>query len=237
MSETLKNVARRRRTKSGEAAPPKQPPEQKSPKKKSRYPLRSRDKPIESVRWVDDDTLFDEEDDDDSTYDGEEEEGEKKEKEPAATTQTIHGITLPSTLPVSVKIHLHARVDEDDEEYEEEYEEEDYPEDYDEDEEDDDEIPHAFIQSLFAGRLAGGNRNQPMFIIGDDSKKKGKDREKKDKDEPALRLSRRESEYFEGLGKQAKKTALKKMQTVSEILGESDVPYKFRILDMNMPIL
>jgi hypothetical protein len=239
MSETLKNVARRRRTKSGEAAPPKQPPEQKSPKKKSRYPLRSRDKPIESVRWVDDDTLFDEEDDDDSTYDGEEEEEEeKKEKEPAATTQTIHGITLPSTLPVSVKIHLHARVDEDDEEYEEEYEEEDYPEDYDEDEEDeddDDEIPHAFIQSLFAGRLAGGNRNQPMFIIGDDSKKKGKDREKKGKDEPALRLSRRESEYFEGLGKQAKKTALKKMQTVSEILGESDVPYKFRILDMNMP--
>ena len=227
MSETLKNLARRRRTKSGEAAPPKQPPEQTSPKKKNRYPLRSRDKPIESVRWVDDDTLFDEEeeDDDDSTYDGEEEEEEK------VTTQTIHGITLPSTLPVSVKIHLHARVDEDEDEEGEDYYEEDYPEDYDED----DEIPHAFIQSLFAGRLGGGNRNQPLFIIGDDSKKKGKDRDKKDKDEPALKLSRRESDYFEGLGKQAKKGALGKMKMIAEILGESDIPYKFRVLDIDMP--
>lgn len=231
MSETLKNLARRRRTKSGEAAPPKQPPEQTSPKKKNRYPLRSRDKPIESVRWVDDDTLFDEEeeDDDDSTYDGEEEEEEK------VTTQTIHGITLPSTLPVSVKIHLHARVDEDEDEEGEDYYEEDYPEDYDEDEDEDDEIPHAFIQSLFAGRLGGGNRNQPLFIIGDDSKKKGKDRDKKDKDEPALKLSRRESDYFEGLGKQAKKGALGKMKMIAEILGESDIPYKFRVLDIDMP--
>ena len=246
-------TARRRRTKSGEAAPPP-PPDQKSPKKKNRYPLRSKDKPIESVRWVDDDTLFDEEDDDDSAFDGEEEDEEEvvekkkeKEKQPAAsTTQTIHGITLPSTLPVSVKIHLHARVDEDEDEDEDEegedYYEEDYPEDYeqdedeDEDEDDDDEIPHAFIQSLFAGRLGRGNRNQPMFIIADDSnKKKGKDKEKKDKDEPALRLSRRESDYFEGLAKQAKKSALKKMKTISEILGESDIPYKFRILDMDMP--
>jgi hypothetical protein len=248
MSETMKNVARRRRTKSGEAAPPKQPPDtaKKSPKKNNRYPLRSKDKPIESVRWVDDDTLFDEEDDDDSTFDGDsdgdgEEETEKKE-ETTTTTQVVHGITLPSSMPVSVKIHLHARVDE---EEEEEYDEEGYPEDYDydeedeneDDDEDDDEIPHAFIQSLFARRLGGGgNRNQPLFIIADDSnKKKGKDKEKKDRDEPALRLSRRESEYFEGLGKQAKKTAIKKMKTISEILGESDIPYKFRILDMDMP--
>ena len=247
----MKNVARRRRTKSGEAAPPKQPPEQKSPKKINRYPLRSKDKPIESVRWVDDDTLFDEEDDDDSTFDGdndsdgdgdgEEEETEKKE-ETTTTTQVVHGITLPSSMPVSVKIHLHARVDEEEEEDEEEYDEDGYPEDYDydeedEDEDDDDEIPHAFIQSLFASRLAG-KRNQPMLIIADDSnKKKGKGREteKKDRDEPALRLSRRESDYFEGLGKQAKKSALKKMKTISEILGESDIPYKFRILDMDMP--
>ena len=244
MSETLKNVARRRRTKSGEAAPPKQPPEQKSPKKNNRYPLRSKDKPIESVRWVDDDTLFDEEDDDDSTFKGDsdsdgEEETEKKE-EITTTTQVVHGITLPSSMPVSVKIHLHARVDEEEEDEEEEDQEydEDYDYDYDEEDEnedDDDEIPHAFIQSLFASRLAG-KRNQPMFIIADDSnKKKGKGKEKKDIDEPALRLSRRESDYFEGLGKQAKKTAVKKMKTISEILGESDIPYKFRILDMDMP--
>ena len=238
MSETLKNVARRRRTKSGEAAPPKQPPESKN-----RYNLRSRNaKAVEdNVRWVDDDTLFDEEDDDDSTFDGDSEEETEKKEEPAATTQTIHGITLPSTLPVSVKIHLHARVDEDEDEDEDEegedYYDEDYPEDYDDDEdedEDEDEIPHAFIQSLFASRL-GGKRNQPMIIIGDDTKKKGRDKDKKDRDEPPLRLSRRESEYFQGMGKQAKKSVLKKMKTISEILGESDIPYKFRILDMDMP--
>jgi len=242
MSETLKNVARRRRTKSGEAAPPKQPPDQKSPKKNNRYPLRSKDKPIESVRWVDDDTLFDEEDEDDSTFNGEseEEQEQEQEQEPVAATQTIHGITLPSSLPVSVKIHLHARVDEDvdEEEDEGEGEGEDYPEDYDEDdydedEDDDDEIPHAFIQNLFASRLGRGNRNQSLFIIGDDRGKKGKD--KKDRDEPALRLSRRESDYFEGMAKQAKKNAMKKMKTISEILGESDIPYKFRVLDMDMP--
>ena len=77
-------------------------------------------------------------------------------------------------------------------------------------------------------------RGQPMFVIADDEKK-GKDK-KKDKDEPAIRLSRRETEYFDGLSKQARKVALKKMKTVSEILGESDIPYKFRVLDIDMPV-
>ena len=242
MSE-VNHIMRRRRTKSGEAAPPKQPPDttKKSPKKT--YNLRSKDKKKaveESVRWVDDDTLYDDyESSDDSTYAGEDEDDDEEAEieKKGGTTQVVHGITLPSSMPVSVKIHLHARVDEDEEEYEEEYDEENYDEeDIEDEDDDDDEIPHAFIQSLFAGRLGGGNRNQPMFIISEDSgKKKGKDREKKDKDEPALKLSRRESDYFEGMGKQAKKTALKKMKTVSDILGESDIPYKFRVLDMDMP--
>ena len=236
MSEA-NHIMRRRRTKSGEAAPPKQPPDitKKSPKKS--YNLRSKDKkkPVEeSVRWVDDDTLYDDyESAEDSTY-GEEEEDEDEEEEETEKkedTQVVHGITLPSSMPVSVKIHLHTRIGESEEEYEEEEYEED---DYHEESEDDDEIPHAFIQSLFAGRL-GGNRNQPMLIISNDTKKKDKDSRGKDKDEPALHLSRRESEYFEGLGKQAKKGALKKMKTISEILGESDIPYKFRVLEMDMP--
>ena len=237
MSEA-NHIMRRRRTKSGEAAPPKQPPDttKKSPKKNGgRYNLRSKDKNKaveESVRWVDDDTLYDDyESAEDSTYGEEETEDETEDKK--EETQVVHGITLPSSMPVSVKIHLHTRIGESEEEdyEEEEYDEEDY---HAEDDDDDDEIPHAFIQSLFASRL-GGNRSQPVFIIGDDTKKKGKDKKDKDKDEPALRLSRRESEYFEGMGKQAKKGALKKMKTISEILGESDIPYKFRVLDMDMP--
>lgn len=223
MSE-VSHIMRRRRTKSGEAAPPQQPPDtNKKTPKKSRYNLRSK-KPIEeNVRWVDDDTLFDEETDD-SSYEESESDDQTEEKEPAETI--VHGIKVPSSMPVSVKIHLHAHVDamsEDDEEDDRYYEE-----DEDDDDDDSDEIPHAFIQSLFSGRL----KNNPMFVISDDIEKKDT---KKDIDDPPIRLSRREAEYFEGLGKQARKGALKKMKTVSEILGESDIPYKFRVLDIDMP--
>ncbi len=217
---------RRRRTKSGEAAPPKQPPDNtKKTPKKNRYNLRSKAPIEENVRWVDDDTLFDEETDD-SSYEDSDEEGEETVPE---SEQVIHGIKVPSSMPVSVKIHLHAHIDAMSEDEEEE--EDDDGDGFYEDDDDDDEIPHALIQSLFGSRL--GQRGQPMFVISDDSKEK-KDK-KKDKDEPAIHLSRRETEYFEGLNKQARKGVMKKMKTVSEILGESDVPYKFRVLDIDMP--
>jgi ATP-dependent Lon protease len=241
-------TARRRRTKSGEAAPPP-PPDQKSPKKKNRYPLRSKDKPIESVRWVDDDTLFDDEEDSDFEDESEPETtkttakskltpklalklDEEEEEEEEEEDQIIHGIKVPSNMPVSVKIHLHAHVDAE-AEYDDEDEDDDDDEDgYGEDEdEDDDEIPHAFIQSLFSSKL----KNHPMFIISGDEEKENKKEKKSDKDEPAIRLSRRESDYFQGLTKQAKKGALKKMKTVSDLLGESEIPYKFRVLDIDMP--
>jgi ATP-dependent Lon protease len=218
----------RRRTKSGEAAPPKQPPDntKKSPKK-NRYNLRSKAPIEENVRWVDDDTLFDEETDD-SSY---EETDEEEQETVAEPEQIIHGIKVPSSMPVSVKIHLHAHIDAMSEDEDDEEEDDDDGDGFD-DEEDDDEIPHALIQSLFGSRM--GQRGQPLFIISDDEAK-GKEK-KKDKDEPALRLSRRETEYFEGLNKQARKGVMKKMKTVSEILGESDIPYKFRVLDIDMPV-
>jgi hypothetical protein len=234
---------RRRRTKSGEAAPPQTPPDnkKKSPKK-NRYNLRSKaKKQEESVRWVDDDTLFDEEgESDDSSFEGsegknEEMDVEEDEEEEAETEQIVHGIKVPSSMPVSVRIHLHANVDtisEDDEDEDEDGDEEDGEGYYEEEE--DDEIPHAFIQSLFARRI--GQRGESLFVIGDDSKKGGKDgRKRNEKDEPPIHLSRRESEYFEGLGNQARKGVVKKMKLVSELLGESEVPYKFRVLDIEMP--
>jgi len=235
-------TARRRRTKSGEAAPPPPPPpEQKSPKKNknNRYPLRSKDKPVESVRWVDDDTLFDDEEDSEFEDESEPETKTKtkaklglkldeEEEEEEEEDQVIHGIKVPFNMPVSVKIHLHANVDAE-AEYDDEDEDEDgYGEEYEE--EDDDEIPHAFIQNLFASKL----KNHPMFTISGDNDDKKKQK-KNDKDEPAIRLSRRESDYFESLTKQAKKSALKKMKTVSDLLGESEIPYKFRVLDIDMP--
>ena len=251
MSE-VNHTMRRRRTKSGEAAPPQTPPDNKNKKKspkKNRYNLRSKVKKEEeeSVRWVDDDTLFDNEDDsDDSSFDGSESEGKNEEmdveeEEEEETEQIVHGIKVPSSMPVSVRIHLHANVDtiteeDEDEDEDEEEDGEGYYEDEEEedDEEEDDEIPHAFIQSLFARRI--GQRGETLFVMGDDSKKGGKNgRKKNEKDEPPIHLSRRESEYFEGLGNQARKGVVKKMKLVSELLGESEIPYKFRVLDIEMP--
>jgi ATP-dependent Lon protease len=251
-----KLITQRRRTKSGEAAPPPPPPssdtKKKSPKNK-KYNLRSTTKkPDESVRWVDDDTLYDSyKSEEDSTYIEEEDSDEvsdevsdeasdeasdedSEEKEVTIVTdeptRQVHGITVPTNMPVSVKIHLHARID--DEEYDDDEEEEDDDDDEDDEEdedEDEDNISSELLQQLFGSRL-GGSR-QPMLIIqGDEENRKGK--KGKEEDTP-LKLSRKEREYFEDLTKTNRKAITKKMMTISKLINDSDVPYKFRVLEMN----
>lgn len=262
MSDT-KRLTQRRRTKSGEAAPPPSPSDNKknSPKNK-KYNLRSgaaKKKDDDNVRWVDDDTLFDDyKSADDSSYKGEDESDESDgedvkmvdaTKTTTTTTTTneatrqVHGITLPTNMPVSVKIHLHARVDDDEEE--DDYDEDDEDDDEDEDDEDDEdgfdedseEIPSSFIQHILGRRLmSGGAGRQPVLIIqGDDNedgdRRKGKNKEKEE-DIP-LKLSRKEREYFEDLTKKMRKDVTKKMVTISKMMNESDVPYKFRVLEMD----
>ena len=116
--------------------------EAESPKKKHRYNLRKKSVDIEEdVRWVDDDLSSDE---DDSTYVSEESEESEEvslvEEEDEEEDTKVHGITVPSNIPVSVKIHLHTFVDEseDDEEF---YDEEE------EDEEEEEEDPTLTIRS------------------------------------------------------------------------------------------
>jgi flagellar biosynthesis GTPase FlhF len=258
MSDT-KRLTQRRRTKSGEAAPPPPPSpsdnNKNSPKNK-KYNLRSnhqksKKKENDNVRWVDDDTLFDDyKSEDDSTYKGEDQTDESDgdnvkmvdATKPATVTKEatreIHGITLPTNMPVSVKIHLHARIDEDEDEGEDE---EDY-EDEDEDDEDDgfdedsEEIPSSFIQHILGRRLmSGGAGRQPILIIqGDEDEDSDKKRKKnKEEDDIPLKLSRKEREYFEDLTKKMRKDVSKKMMTISKMINESDVPYKFRVLEMD----
>jgi hypothetical protein len=261
MSDT-KRLTQRRRTKSGEAAPPPSPSDNKknSPKNK-KYNLRSnqqqaKKKDDDNVRWVDDDTLFDDyKSADDSSYKGEDESDSDGEDEKmvdatksatvakeAEATRQIHGITLPTNMPVSVKIHLHARVDDDEEE--DDYDEEDEDEDDDEDNDDDDgfdedseEIPSSFIQHILGRRLmSGGAGRQPVLIIQGDEDEDGdrKKRKNKEKEEDIpLKLSRKEREYFEDLTKKMRKDVTKKMETISKMINESDVPYKFRVLEMD----
>ena len=261
MSDT-KRLTQRRRTKSGEAAPPPSPSDNKknSPKNK-KYNLRSnqqqaKKKDNDNVRWVDDDTLFDDyKSADDSSYKGEEETDESESdgddvnmvdatKTTVITkeaTREIHGITLPTNMPVSVKIHLHARVDDDEDE--EDYDDDDDDDDDEEDEDDEDgfdedseEIPSSFIQHILGRRLmAGGAGRQPVLIIQGDEDEDGDRKRKKNKEEEyiPLKLSRKEREYFEDMTKKMRKDVTKKMITISKMMNESDVPYKFRVLEMD----
>jgi ATP-dependent Lon protease len=216
------NQSRKRRTKSGEAGPPPSPPA------KNRYNLRNRK---EEIVWVDDDTIQIKKEDE-----------EKKPEIEVEETKSVHGITLPKNVPVSVKIHIHTNADsdEEDEDYETESEEDDEDDDddeddeYDEDEDDDsgfelDEDDIAMILANSFGR--GRGRAEPNFIILDSSSRK--DDKKKKEEETPISLTRKEQIYFEDLPRKKSKNFLKLMKGVEEHLGETDVPFKFRVLEMN----
>jgi len=174
-------------------------------KKNKRYNLRSKE---ETLRWVDDDTLFDD-DDDDSTYDGSSSEEDTE----------VHGIKVPANLPVSVKIHLHTNVD-----TEEEYSDE---EDYTSDEDTSDEEDNLQILAKLLGR---GQSGGPVFFIKDND---GKNTRKNKKEEIPIKLSLRERAYFDDLTKTRQKAFVKQMKLVADIIGESEIPLKFRALSLN----
>jgi len=214
---------RKRRTKSGEGAPPPSPPKKPSPTSegKKRYNLRSK-KDDEAVRWVDDDTLVIEE-------------SEEEEEE----TRKVHGISLPTDVPVSVKIHIHANAEstEEEEDSEEDYEEESEEED-EEEEEEEEELTENDIARILARSLGssyGRKRGpEPAFIIVEDSNRSKKARKDSEEEEPTIFLSRKEREYFEDLPRKDHKKMLKLMKGVESQIGDTNVPFKFRVLDMNI---
>ena len=228
----------RRRTKSGEAGPPPPP---KSPKNKKG--AKKGEDADETVRWVDDDTLFDDADDesDDSTYVDEEDESESSSD--GETPQNIHGIKVPANMPVSVKIHLHANVGDAEVDYDGEDEEEEGDDD-DDDEVDDDFLAKYLARQLGHGYRTGGGGGRapaesalsgPMLIITDDSTtnhRKSSSKKEKD-DEIPIKLYRKEREYYDEMPRKTRKTLLKKMYSVSDLLGESEMPFKFRVLELD----
>jgi ATP-dependent Lon protease len=54
------------------------------------------------------------------------------------------------------------------------------------------------------------------------------------KDSPLLALNDDESEYFEHLSRSKKKEMVDKMRSVSGLVDAGDVPFKFRVLDLNI---
>ena len=83
-------------------APPASDSKRKTPPKKNRYHLRSKSK------ITDDDVVWVDEDESDEESDDEEDEDYEEESEEEETR--VQGITVPSNIPVSVKIHLHTFV-------------------------------------------------------------------------------------------------------------------------------
>lgn len=233
----MDNTTRRRRTKSGEAAPPPTSPQDTG---KKRYNLRSRKNIKSDVRWVDDDTLKigDEDEEDDSTYYPSDEEPETKRPKLSEDTRNIHGITLPKDIPVTVKIHIHSHEDdseEEDEDEDSEYEDEEDEEEDSEDEEEElteDEIAVLLARSL--GYNMGKRDRQQLLILSDDGHSPRKNNKKKESDKPPIYLSRKEKEYFEDLPKAKSKKALTAMKNIKEIIGETDTPLKFKVLDMDI---
>jgi ATP-dependent Lon protease len=218
MSSELRNEIRknqRRRTKSGEAGPPPQ----QQPPPDTKYNLRSKDgggggggAPL---RWVDDDTLFD---------DTKKRHSSSSSSSPSPKAPTnVHGIQVPGNMPVSVKIHLHARVNaeiEDDEDYEDE---DDDDEEDDEEYDDEDDVDESFLGKLLKHHLGGGGgRNRPRVIVDDE-----------EEDDVPIKLYRKERNYFEEMSKKEKKKTIKQMFAVSELLGDTEVPYKFRVLSLD----
>jgi ATP-dependent Lon protease len=211
--------SRRRRTKSGQAGPPNDDTKKKS----TRYNLRKNDSVQEDVRWVDDDTLFDDvSDSDDSTY----------VEEDTTTPTKIHGISVPSDIPVSVKIHLHTRVDEQEDE---EYEDDEDDEENDDEEDDGDDNEEEFIAQLLQQCLGGGGRGSrgtPFVLINDDETP-SKSKKSKNVTEPPIKLFRKEKDYFEGLSRKQQKEWIEKMKKISGVIGETETPLKFQTLKLN----
>ncbi|NBW09182.1 MAG: AAA family ATPase [Caulobacteraceae bacterium] len=212
-----KNIERRRRTKSGEAAPP---PSDTKPTK--RYNTRGSSK-TDAVRWVDDDTL---------------QITEKAAAPPAPEDEKIiHGISLPKEVPVSVKIHIHANSNTEDE-YDDEDSDEDDSDYDDEDEEEDDRYnrrdrkDEEMITQLLArsfGASYGRKRSSEPPILFVTSRE---DRDDEERETP-IPLTVKERRYLDSLSKTKYTRALKQMKSVVKHLGDTDIPFKFQILDLD----
>jgi ATP-dependent Lon protease len=187
-----------------------------------RYNLRSRPK---DVKWVEDDTLIENDDDsededyvpseeeattaseveDDEDAEAEDEDEDEDEEDEEPPKQSIQ-IPMPAR-GQTVQITIHGAdelVDLDD----------------DEDEEDEEEdIPKGGFLGYLMNKYVPSNKR----TLGS---KKGKDPES-----PALSLNDEEQEYFEDLPKSKQKKLNKQMKQLSTLVS-SDVPHKFRVLEL-----
>lgn len=215
-----KNIQRRRLRKQGEAAPPPKSPPRDSIKRK--YNLRDRtkmEKPKYNTLTLDTLTASsDSDDDDDSTY---------------APTEDIESVAVHDKKnPIKIEIHIHSRAEDEDEyESEDEESEDEYESDDEDDDDDDKELTEdevAILLSRSLGYSMGKRDRSSLFAIEENHTKK-----KSTSDLP-IHLSKHEKKYFEDLPKKKANTLVRSMKKIKEIIGDTEVPLKFKVLDMEI---
>jgi ATP-dependent Lon protease len=173
-----------------------------------RYNLRKRDT---TVKWIEDETLQETESEDESYVEEEVEEeeevtSEEEEEDEEEVDEKPQMLTIPIPRRGIIKIEIDNR---------EVYSEEEY-EDEEEEEEDDD--AQGFVEYL-------ANKYIP-------SRKLKKKQREEGETSPALDLNDDEQEYFEEQSKSKQRKLNKQMKQLAVLVTDSEVPYKFRILDL-----
>jgi len=192
----------------------------------SRYNLRKRGGG-QSTTWVKDETLKQpDSESEDEDYappsESEEEEAceteEEDESEEESEEEDSSSLRIPKGAKVSVKLHIHTiaggkggRIDV----------EEESEEDSDEESEEEDFIHHLMNKYVRPERH-GGLRPAAR-------------KHKEEKEEaPAMELNEDEEDYYEDLPKSKRRRLNEQMKKLSTLVVDGDVPYKFRVLDLNV---
>jgi len=180
-----------------------------------RYNLRSRPR---DVKWVEDDTLIETDDDsedeeyvpppveEDEASEIEDEDETEDETEDEEDEEEVKPPNIQIPMPSrgqTVQITIHGADEE---------------EEFEEDEDDDEDLPKGGFLGYLMNKYVPSNR-------------RGSAKKEKDAESPALSLNDEETDYYDELPKSKQKKLNKQMKQLSSLVS-SDVPHKFRVLDL-----
>jgi len=185
----------------------------------SRYNLRKRDG--KTTKWVKDETLnqpdSESEDEDyvppseSESEEEEEEDCEDEEEESESEEEDSSSLRIPKGAKVSVKLHIHTMAGKGRIDIEEESES-------DSDEESDEEDFIGHLMQKYVGKKGHAPRRS----------------KEKEEEAPAIELNEDEEEYYEDLPKSKRRRLNEQMKRLSTLVLDGDVPYKFRVLDLDI---
>jgi hypothetical protein len=181
----------------------------------SRYNLRKRGGQ-QSTTWVKDETLEkpdSESEDEEYVPPSESEEESECEEESEEEEYDSSELRIPKGAKVSVRLHIHTiaggkggRIDVEEES---------------ESESEDEFIEHLMNKYVHPDRRGG-------------LRPAARNRREKEEESPAMELNEDEEEYYDDLPKSKRRRLNEQMKKLSTLVVDGDVPYKFRVLDLNV---